>query len=522
METGSEQDVQAATSPEEAREIVQRPSEPTSELASIANREVLQRPVPFPFLPTPRQCTPTLGFLGIRAPRIARSRAKPQQTDSDSFAGDRESQNPVAPTPHSVRSAREPEASHFELAASLPRPPIVIPQPGVHRAQLGGRAPDPGCEPGCESMPRASTDSRLRAANFFSREEGPRAPEGGRKASRARTQLPRLRQPPAESIPTPRDVSPPRVPAHASTLPTALIPTPFPRFPPASQSFPSAPPSHCPAHSVVSPRRDPPREVLAPASPRLIPTPPRITEAFPRAQKTPFATESKASKRICTHPEAVRIPTAAQQRTPQQPADEVAPVATSPERIPGASRQVQDARSAVPAARRHRRAKPARALRTPTAPHVPQSRAESHASRRSPRRASIAVYKDKDKYAIDDLAPEPVPSPRVRCEPLRLPRSTPASLGVDRGPLDQVGNDYSGIPCDQEPVQRAHRAVAAGRQARRYTLQRERSSDRAAFAHASADCTHGSKHDQHPLTRLKGPLRRARYRRRRLKSPSAT
>jgi hypothetical protein len=101
-ETSPEQDVQAATSPEEALETVQRLSEPTPEPASIANREVLQCPVPFPFLPTPRQCTPTLGFLGIRAPRIALSRAKPQQTNSDSFAGDRKSQNPITPAPHSV------------------------------------------------------------------------------------------------------------------------------------------------------------------------------------------------------------------------------------------------------------------------------------------------------------------------------------------------------------------------------------------------------------------------------------
>jgi hypothetical protein len=119
-ETSPEQDVQAATSLEEALKTVQHLSEPTSELASITNREVLQRPVPFPFLPTPHQCTPTLGFLGIRAPRIARSCAKPQQTDSDSFAGDRESQNPIAPAPHSVRSVRKPETSHFKLAASLP------------------------------------------------------------------------------------------------------------------------------------------------------------------------------------------------------------------------------------------------------------------------------------------------------------------------------------------------------------------------------------------------------------------
>jgi hypothetical protein len=143
-------------------------------------------------------------------------------------------------------------------------------------------------------------------------------------------------------------------------------------------------------------------------------------------------------------------------------------------------------------------------------------------SRRSPCRASIAVYNDKDKYATDDLAPEPVPSPRVRCEPLRIPRSTLASPGVDRRPLDHVRNDYRGIPCDQEPVQCAHRAVSAGRQARRYTLQRERSGTRTAFAHVSADCAHGLEHHQHHSTRLEGPRRRARYRRRRLKLPSAT
>jgi hypothetical protein len=65
METSLEQDVQAVTSLEEALKTVQRLSKPTLELASITNCEVPQHAVLFPFLLTPCQCTPMLGFLGI-------------------------------------------------------------------------------------------------------------------------------------------------------------------------------------------------------------------------------------------------------------------------------------------------------------------------------------------------------------------------------------------------------------------------------------------------------------------------
>ena len=517
-ETSSEQDVQAATSPEEALEIVQSSFALTPEPASVANRE---------------------------APRIDLSRAKSQQIDSDSTAGDHESQNPIAPAPHTVWPARESEASHFELAASLQRPPIVRPQPGVQSSQLGGRASDPDRDPrvytsdysmpyesGCESIPHVSTDNRLRAANFFNWEEGSRAPEGGRKTSRARTQLlnERLRQPPAVSVPTPRDVPPPRTPTHTSPLPILLSPTPFPRFPPAPQSLlfaphstgpsDSAPSSQCPAPLVSLSRHNPSRLPVVQKFPRHVPTPPRIIEAFLQAQTTPLPAASEASKRKCAHPEAVRIPTAAQQRTHQRLADEVAPVSPSPERIPEARRQVQDAPRAVPA-RRHRRADPAKALRTPTAPRVPPSPTESHASHRSPRRATISIYRNRDKYSTGDPYAIQVPLARGRSKPLRIPRSAPASLEVKREPFEHVARVGIGISYDRKPVQRAHRVVSAGRKAWQYTHQREHIPRRATFAHASADHIQGSKHRQYPSTRLEVPRRRARYRQRRLKSHSA-
>ena len=524
-ETSSEQDVQAATSPEEALEIVQSSFALTPEPASIANRE---------------------------APRIDLSRAKSQQIDSDSSIANRESQNPIAPAPHTVRPARESEASHFELAASLQRPPLVRPQPRVWSSQLGGAIPDPDRDPrvhtsdssipyksGCESIPRASTDSRLRAANFFNWEEGPRAPEGGRKTTRARTRLPQElhHRPPAVSVPTPRDVPPQRTPTHTSPLPILLSPTPFPRFPPAPQSLlfaphstgssDSAPSSQCPAPSETSSRRELLQLAVAQAAPPPIRTPTHTSDAFLQVQTTPFPAESEAPKRRCAHPEAVRIPTAAQQRTHQRLADEVAPVSPSPERIPEARRQVQDAPRAVPA-RRHRRADPAKALRKPTAPHVPPSPTESHASHRRPRRASIPIYRDRDKYSTGDPYAIQVPrsrahskSPPHHTQRLRIPRSTPASLEVEREPFEHVARDGIGVAYDRKPVQCAHEVVSAGRKARQYTHQREHIPRRATFAHASADHIQGPKHRQYPSTRLEVPRRRARYRQRRLKSHSA-